>query len=152
MNVTGTWNVLSWFRGSGFEPGLVKLGVYSPSVKLWGLNQKHRYRHHTLNYEPQAKAICVQNYPPSQRTSTRKRTTYGTQRCTLRLNTPWRLSFKSDRKIFHRLGNHYINSEVCKFTNGFEGKLWAFPWFTWRHVNKVLLLESNETFSKAMDL
>ena len=27
-----------------------------------------------------------------------------------------------------------------------------FPWFTWRHVNKVLLLEGNETFSKAMDL
>ena len=48
--------------------------------------------------------------------------------------------------------HHYINSEVCKFTNGFEGKLWAFPWFTWRHVNKVLLLEGNKTFSKAMDL
>ena len=48
--------------------------------------------------------------------------------------------------------NHYIHSEVCKFTNGFEGKQWAFPWFTCRHVNKVLLLEGNETFSEAMDL
>ena len=50
------------------------------------------------------------------------------------------------------MDNHYINSVTCQFTNGFEGKLWAFPWFTWGHVNKVLLLEGNETFSKAMDL
>ena len=27
-----------------------------------------------------------------------------------------------------------------------------FHGLTWRHVNKVLLLEGNETFSKAMDL
>ena len=53
---------------------------------------------------------------------------------------------------FSSLLHHYINSVTWKFTNDFAGKLWAFPWFTWCHVNKVLLLEGNEIFSKTMDL
>ena len=48
--------------------------------------------------------------------------------------------------------SHYINSVVCKFTNDFAGKLGAFPWFTWRDVNKVLLLEGKEIFSKTMGM
>ena len=67
-------------------------------------------------------------------------------------------SFEKSLHVLHSIfvcpwhHHHYINSVTCQFTNDFAGKLSAFPWFTWRHVNKVLLLEGNEIFSKTMDL